>query len=266
MKDFLYILLFIGLSAALETVAAQQARFTSSGSEELSEVPRRLDRKYRRDAARLVLRMQSKEEDLRYQSIRIRKDQINSIHEVLTNIYLKNEQARGLAKCNIHTRPNPAIDHLIVIFDRSVDWAEPLRDGISETDSPEINALLDEYNLLIDKHVQWNDNQDAITIRSKEPLNMAALANEFYNIEGVDEIDPGSPDLKGNDIQLSRISGGWEVSFILRFGSYIDSEGQMHQWKYEVSDGGDVDFISEDGAPVPEWMKCSLREKLTVRL
>jgi len=221
-----------------------------------SEIPKRLIRKFRRDAARLALRMEAKEEDLRYQNILIPQDNIENIYHLLTSIYLTDETAKSIAKCNIHTFPNPSIDHIVLIFNRDVKWAAPLRDGISDTESPEINTLLDDYDLIIDKHVQWNDTQDAITIRSKEPLNMAALANEFYNVEGVQSVDLGVPEMGGNDINVKRVASGWEVEYILRFGSYVAGKGKMHFWKYKVLDDGKVEFISEDGDPVPEYMRC----------
>lgn len=221
-----------------------------------SEIPKRLVRKFRRDAARLALRMEAKQEDLRYQNILIPKDNIENIYQMLTSVYLMDETAKSIAKCNIHTFPNPSIDHLVIIFDRDVAWAAPLQDGISDTDSPEINSLLDEYDLIIDKHVQWNDKEDAITIRSKEPLNMAALSNEFYNVDGVQSVDLGIPEMGGNDINVKRVNGGWEIEYILRFGSYVSGKGKMHFWKYKVMDSTEVEFMAEDGDPVPEYMRC----------
>ena len=79
-----------------------------------------------------------------------------------------------------------------------------MRQGITETSSDAINELLYEYDLIIDRHVQWTDNQDAITIRSTNPLNMEALANEFYNIEGIVKIDFSKPRIAGNDIKIKR--------------------------------------------------------------
>lgn len=223
------------------------------------EVPMRLTRKFKRDAARLALRIEASKEDLRYQNIVIPKSNVENIYEILTNIYRQNETAQSISKCNVHTFPNPSIDHLVIIFDREIEWAEPLLDGISETDSDEFNALLEDYDLIIDKHVQWDDENDAITLRSREPLNMSALANEFYNIEGVKSIDLGIPKIGGNDINIQRINEGWEVQYILRFGSYISGKGKVHIWTYNAMDNGNVHFVNESGDPVPEWMRCHFR-------
>ena len=223
------------------------------------EVPMRLTRKFKRDAARLALRIEASKEDLRYQNIVIPKSNVENIYEILTNIYRQNETAQSISKCNVHTFPNPSIDHLVIIFDREIEWAEPLLDGISETDSDEFNALLEDYDLIIDKHVQWDDENDAITLRSREPLNMSALANEFYDIEGVKSIDLGIPKIGGNDINIKRINEGWEVQYILRFGSYISGKGKVHIWTYNAMDNGNVHFVNESGDPVPEWMRCHFR-------
>ena len=258
---FLFLVFF--LSAINSNIAQEDSDIlatnytTAKKPKHQNEVPKRLERKFRRDAARIALRMEAKnEEDLRYLNIVIPRDNVESIFNVLKKIYLHDETARSISKCNVHTYPNPSIDHFVLIFKRNADWAEPLRSGITETDSPIINDLLDEFDLIIEKHVQWNDTQDAITIRSKGPLNMAALANEFYNIEGVEEIDLGVPKVGGNDIEIKRKENGWEVSYILRFGSYIDGKGKTHTWKYEAKDNGTINFISESGDPVPEWMRC----------
>ncbi len=229
-------------------------------------IPKKLTRKFKRDAARLALRMESQKEDLRYLNIDIPRDNIENIYNVLTTIYTDNEIAKSIADCNVHTFPNPSIDHLVIIFDREVDWAAPLRDGISETDNEEINGLLDDYDLVIEKHIQWNDTKDAITIRSKEPLNMAALANEFYNVEGVSSIDLGVPEIGGNDINITRIEKGWEVQYVLRFGSYISGKGKVHIWKFNALDDGSIEMISEGGDPVPEWMRCEEEDSFVSKI
>lgn len=228
-------------------------------AKESVEVPKKLERKFRRDAARLALRLTAEQEDLRYQSIDIPRNTIETFFNLLKTIYVEDETAKSIADCNVHTFPNPSIDRFVVVFDRDVSWAEPLQMGISETDSDEINELLDDYNLVLDKHVQWNDTQDAITIRSREPLNMAALANEFYNVDGVAEVDLGVPKVNGNDIQVRRVEAGWAVHYILRFGSQITGNGKQHAWIYQANDRGEVTLMKEEGDAIPEYMRCELK-------
>ena len=254
---FLSWVMYVPFTSAQDDVIFASIEESPSIKPDQESIPKSLERKLRRDAARLALRMEAKKEELRYQSIYIPRDNMESIFRVLSNIYLQDETAQSIAKCNIHTFPNPSIDHIVIIFERDIEWAEPLQEGISETNSDEINTLLEDYDLIIEKHVQWNDNEDAITVRSKSPLNMAALANEFYNIEGVESVDLGIPNVGGNDINIFREAEGWEVQYVLRFGSYIAGEGKVHIWKYKAFDDGSIKFISESGDPLPEWMRCN---------
>lgn len=247
-------------SPIAQTPTRGEVHLTSYKAGQPTEIPKSLERKFRRDAARLALRINAEREDLRYQNILIPRNMMDEFFKILSNIYLKDETAKSIAKCNVHTFPNPSIDNFIVIFDKNIGWAEPLRQGISETTSEAINDLLDDFDLIIDKHVNWNDTQDAITIRSKEPLNMAALANEFYNIDGVTEIDLRIPEAGGNDIVVQRVSGGWDISYILRFGSYINNNGKSHIWKYRTMDDGSVQLLSEEGDEIPSWMRCHFQE------
>ena len=244
--------------------------FTNSDSSPTpgqGNIPANVARKIRRDAARLALRIEGEKEDLRYQSVGIPKDRLNGIYNILSNIYNLDEVGKSIEKCNIHTFPNPSIDHIVVIFNKTADWAEPLRNGTNETNSKEINKLLSSYDLVIEKYVQWNDKSDAITVRSKEPLNMAALANEFNNITDVTEVDLGLPKVGGSDIRMKRIDNAWELEYVLTFGGYAGmTSGKQHSWKYKAMDTGQVNFVSEGGDPIPAWIKCEKSENTTRRM
>jgi hypothetical protein len=224
-------------------------------------IPQPIIRKLRRDAARLALRIESEREDLKFMNVQIPQDRLNGIYNLLAAVYMS-ETGKSIEKCNVHTFPNPSIDHLVLIFDKNISWATPLRNGVTETDNKAINKLLNSYDLVIDKYVNWNDNQDAVTIRSKDALNMAALANEFENVDGISEIDLGLPKVNGNDIRMKRIGNGWELDYVLRFGAYANTGGKEHVWKYRADDKGVVTFVSEGGEPIPTWMKCDNETQL----
>lgn len=229
-----------------------------------NDIPKSLERKFRRDAARLALRLEAEKEDLRYLNISIPRTTIEMVYNLLTQVYLKDENAKSIAKCNVHTFPNPSIDQLVIIYEKDVDWAAPLRDGISETEHPDLNDLLDEYELVIEKHVPWNDTEDALTIRSKAPLNMAALATQFEEIDGIVAIDLGVPKVAGNDISINRFQDGWEILYVMKFGSFSSGKGKKHIWKYHALDDGTIQFIEESGSPIPTWMRCEVEEALLV--
>ncbi len=232
------------------------APLSQAQAQEEVHVSRNLDRKLKRDAARLALRLNDGE-DLRFQAIRIPQRDMDDLYTALLAMYKADEGVRAVFRCNVHTRPDPSIDHMLIKFDKTIDWAAPLREGRHETTSITLNDLLYEHDLIIEKHIQWDDTRDAIAIRSKKPLNMASLANEFHNIEGVSEIDLGLAKDSGNDITAMRTSTGWRFNFALSFGSLAEKGEKTHNWQYEVAEGGLVRKISEGGDPVPDWMRCS---------
>lgn len=259
---FYCLLLCIGFPLVVQAQAPKAIFVKQNGVH--SDIPKSLERKFRRDAARLALRLEAEKEDLRYLNINIPQSTIEMVYNLLTQVYTSDETAKSIAKCNVHTFPNPSIDQLVIIYEKDVEWAAPLRDGISETENSTINDLLDEYELVIEKHVPWNDTEDALTIRSKAPLNMAALASEFEDIEGIVDIDLGAPKVAGNDISLNRFQDGWEILYILKFGSFTSGKGKKHIWKYHALDNGNIQFIEESGSAIPTWMRCDVREALLV--
>lgn len=252
---FLILLLLCGMSG----LYAQKP--SDKNTQQVStEVPRHIERKFRRDAARLALRLEAEKDEYRFLNVKIPKANTDEIYRALINVYKNSPTAQSLANCNVHTFPNPSIESFTVIFDKNISWARPLRQGINETLNPKINQLLQTHQLIIDKYVQWNERQDAITIRTREPLNVAAAANEFFNIEGVESVDFGVPKIGGNDILLRRINDGWELEYVLVFGEYISNNGKSHRWIFRAMDDGAVKFVKESGDPVPDWMRCALEK------
>ena len=231
---------------AIVTAQSSSVKVNNIYSPAKGDVPTSIDRQFRRDAARLALRLEAEKDDVRYLSVGINRDNLMSLYRALCNIYIKDETGKSIARCNVHTFPNPSIDHLVIIYRRNVDWAAPLSKGISETTNHDLNKLLDQYDLAIERHVQWNDTQDAITLRSKEPLNMAAISERFRDIPGVMQIDLGQPKFSGNDIRAKRISGGWEIEFVLAIGV-----NQQHSWKFKASDNNHITLLNESGNPLP---------------
>ncbi|NJN34541.1 MAG: hypothetical protein HC817_10080, partial [Saprospiraceae bacterium] len=71
--------------------------------------PPSIDRQFKRDAARIALRLEAEKEDARYLPVAINRDNTNGIYKTLTQIYLQDETGKSIARCNIHTFPNPSI-------------------------------------------------------------------------------------------------------------------------------------------------------------
>jgi hypothetical protein len=220
------------------------------------DIPADVIRKFKRDAARLSLRLQMQDENLRYLPIQIASSSTEKIFKGLCQIYTQTDQGKRLERCNIHTFPDPSIDHMVVIYNKYADWASPLQKGLMQTNSNKFNDLVAKHKLVLEKHVLWTDKQNAITLRAKEPLNMSALANEFSQIEGVQDIDLGIPKALGNDIQVRLNKDALDFEYILRFGSWTNGKGESHIWYFQMSDGGKIKSNGDTGAQLPTWLKC----------
>ena len=239
---------------AAQTYRPVALRAASGGS---VTIPARLDRKFRRDAARLALRNSLAGPDA-YRT-GIDREQASLFYEVLTTLYREQATARAIASCNVHTFPEPSIDHLVLIFERDIEWAEPLAESLLRTGNDDLNALLDEYDLIMEKHLAWDDGLDAITIRAKAPLNIQALVSDFETIDGVERIDLGIPDVIGNDIAIERSNNRWEVTYLLRFGA-LTGQPKEHRWTFAYEDDGRVKLLDESGDEVPGYMRCATQD------
>ncbi len=214
-----------------------------------------------RDAARLALRMLNDSKSLEHQHIVIPGYKIDELYKVLASIYEESPTARALEKCDIHTFPDPSIDRMVVVFNKSAPWAQSIKKGSQTTSQQQLNVLLSKYQLNIEKSVNWDDAHDALILRAGEPLNMAALGVVFLKIQGVVKVETGVPETTGNDITARLVNGGWEVTYILRFGGHISGKGKMHTWKFRVIEGSAVKLLKESGDKLPRWMDCAKVEK-----
>ncbi len=231
-----------------ELVNSREERFSTRG---VKDIPAEVIYQFKHDAARLALRSLG---DPNHQPVAIPEQLIQSYFDVLLTIYINNDVAKSIANCKVHTSSTPSTDYMKVIYERTIDWASPLRKGITTTDSRRINSLIEEHELIIESSQYFDARRDAIVIRATNPINMAAIANEFYNIEGVEQIDLGYDRNKNTDVSIQAIDKGWEVRYAVSFKE--EQSIQQHYWFYEVSRSGKVTLRSEGGAPIPEYMSC----------
>ncbi|NJL74914.1 MAG: hypothetical protein HC892_07675 [Saprospiraceae bacterium] len=224
-----------------------RVNFTARGTNSL---PNHVARLFRIDAARMALRTY---DDLPNAPIQIEETQIETYFSLLVRIYETDAVAKSLVQCGIHTNDFPSTAYLVVVYDPSVEWAEPLRRGVTTTKNAQINKLVEMNELILE--TQTDEKGEALLIfRAVEPLNMAALGRELSTIAGVKRLDIPSNTSQSSDIQIQRIGNVWEVNYVFFFKE--ENITQQHRWIYQVNDDGNVDLISETGAPVPEGMSC----------
>ncbi len=212
--------------------------------------------KYKKDATRLALRLVSNDGDYHALNAEAPKEMVSSIYNALVAIHQsEHPMAKLVTRTHkLHTFPKPSVDRFFVVYKREAPWAKPLRLGDTSTDSEEINSLLDQYGLVIDKHVDWDEEHNSFNVKAKESLNIAPIANAFSSVEEIVLVDLLMPNGDGNDIEIVKLDNGWELKYMVKFDSCISGCKKKHIWTFKVIDGKQVIFVGESGDELPAWM------------
>ncbi|MEO1626382.1 MAG: hypothetical protein AAFV25_14590, partial [Bacteroidota bacterium] len=198
--------------------------------------------KYRKDATRLALRLLAKNKAYDQLDAEAPEEVVESIYQALVAVHQSNHQmAKEVTKNHkLHTFPVPSVDRFFVVYKREAVWATPLRLGDNTTNSNEINTLLEQYGLVIDRHVEWDEEHNSFNIRAKQSLNIAPIAQTFSTFNDIVLVDLLNPDGDGNDIDVKRLDNGWELRYMVKFDSCITGCLKRHVWSFEVDNSGKV--------------------------
>lgn len=254
--------LFVCALVAVFLMAHPSSRYAKNVKGGLSLTENALSKvtmaKYKRDATRLFLRnMITRKHRPERADVNLDQKNVSPIFDVLLAIHQSSlPQATLVTQTHkIHTFPRPQVNQVIALYTRNAEWAKPLRMGERTTNHEELNTLLKKYQLRIVKSTGWNEQQDALVIKSREPLNMFALASQISALDGIHLVDLAVPSGDGNDIAITKIGKDiWEVNYFIKFGACINECTKQHVWTFHVDKNRNVDFVSEGGDPLPKWM------------
>ena len=226
-------------------------------AKDTSSLSKYKEKKYKKDASRLALRLLNVEGN--YKSVRphLPEDLVQSIYNALVAIHIsKSPQAEAVTSVHkLHTFPSPNVDRFLVMYRRDAPWALPLRLGGNETTNEQINSLCEEFGLVIETNVAWDEELNSFYIRAKKSLNIAPIADLFLNIQGIENVDLLQPSGDGNDIVLNQLADGWQLSYLVKFDSCITGCMKKHSWEFKVNTNGEVSFLGETGDDLPDWMR-----------
>lgn len=246
-------LCFPGGNSVLAFGNDNNGRDPKSSASELSKYKKN---KYRKDATRLALRQLSNGSGFENLDAEVPKEMVESIYSSLIAIHTSGlpEAKVVTTQHKLHTFPTPTVDRLVVIYKRDATWAVPLRLGDDVTDNDKINELSEKFNLKIDRHVEWDEEHFSFNMRTEESINIAPLAKDLSTVESVTLVDLMEPNGDGNDIEIKKISNGWEINYIIKFDGCISGCKKRHTWSFEVINGK-VNFKGESGDELPKWMR-----------
>jgi hypothetical protein len=222
-------------------------------------LPRYLKVIYKKDAARLALRLINKEQRISKQTIRVPEELVQAIYNALVAIRTSDYGAIDTIsqKYNIRSFPAPNVESIILVFEHDAPWVEPLKHRQDTTGSYNINSIIREYNLIMTRMVYLDEERAGLVLQSREPLNMTALMMKFYTSVGVGSIEEILPYGDGNDIRIEKSGDGWQLNYSIKFGNCVKQCQKFHDWKFNISQEGEVSYLGGAGHTVPPWIKPS---------
>lgn len=226
-------------------------------------LPKYLKVIYKKDAARLALRLINKEQRISKQTIRVPEELVQAIYNALVAVRTSDYGAIDTiaGKYNVRSFPIPNVESIILVFEHDAPWVEPLKQRQDTTGSVTINNLIREYNLVMTRMVYLDEERAGLVLQSREPLNMPALMMKFFTSEGVGSIEEILPYGDGNDISIARTGDGWEINYSVKFGNCVNQCQKFHEWKFTVSEGGEVAYIGGSGHTIPPWINANAQAK-----
>lgn len=150
----------------------------------------------------------------------------------------------------IHAFPNPAAHSIIVAVDSTKDWVDAWKNGQRLTGNQQIDNLIDEYDLKLDRYYHWPTYHAAV-LSSEAAINIYALSKMFEPIDGVIFSEPNGHIGDGNNIEGSIESNYLEYLFSYGWGDCPSGCINRHYWLFQVKFDGTVEFIGSYGDPLP---------------
>ncbi len=222
-----------------------------------SKLPDYLKNIYKRDASRIAIRLLNQELRLSKQTVKIPEELVQAVYNALVVVRTSDYNAvNKIANTyNIRTFPVPNVESIILVFQHDDDRLASLRRSHGGSlDDPELSELLREYNLHIRKLVYLDEERAGMVVQAEAPINVPALAYRFFLQEGIGSIEEVMPYGDGNDISMARTRDGWDLTYSVRFGNCVNQCQKRHDWKFSVSEEGDVAYHGEEGHVIPPWV------------
>ena len=218
--------------------------------------PAYLKQIYKVDATRLAVRLINKEQRVAKQTVRVPEELVRAVYNALVAVRTSDYAAVDTITQQYYVRsfPVPSVESVVLLFEHDSPIAEPVKKRQDSTGSPGINRIIREYNLVMTKMVYLDEERAGLVLNSREPINISALMHRLYMEEGVGCIEEQSPYGDGNDIVLERTSEGWDITYSVRFGNCVNQCQKVHDWKFTVSETGEVTYKGSFGQVIPPWV------------
>lgn len=222
-------------------------------------LPDYLKKIYKQDATRLALRLINKEQRLSKQTIKVPDELVQAIYNALVAVRVSDYGAIDtIAKTyNVRTFPVPNVNFITLLAEHDAGWIQPLKRGSDSTGNVGINRVIRQHNLVMTKMVYLDEERLGLVLQSLDPINIPALARQFFIGLGIGSIEETLPFGDGNDIQITRVKDGWDIEYSVRFGGCLNQCKKRRDWYFHVTNGGQVEYKGTQGHTIPPWIEQS---------
>lgn len=216
----------------------------------LSEEQRTL---YRRDAEILSVRYINEKDSTQ---TGIPETLINTLYNGLIHIVNSTHpKAEEVTQTyTVHAR-NPGPPREVLVFaDSTAPWVDTWRNRITKTGNPEIDDLIDRFDFTL---IAYNELANTLptvmtTLRSSRALNVFAVGRLFQQLDEIDQAHPNFLLGDGNEIRVLFFDDHLRYTFEYGFGDCPAGCISRHIWKLKVYRDGSVEFLGEEGDPLPD--------------
>ncbi|BDS10772.1 hypothetical protein [Aureispira anguillae] len=224
-----------------------------------SRLPLYMKQIYKRDAARISIRLLNKELRISQQTVQIPEELVQAIYNAMVAVRTSNYSAVDtmVNQYYIRTFPVPNVEKIILIAEHDAPWLKPLKHREDTTGNSQINAIIRAHDLSISKLVHIDEERVALVLQSRTPINIPALMMRFFVEKGIGSIEEVLPYGDGNDIHIERTKKGWELVYSLKFGNCSFQCQKYHNWSYSIQEDGAVSYNGSSGYTIPPWITKS---------
>ena len=250
-------LVFLGCSGESYTTSSNPAgdsfsqRIVPADDEQLSEQQRV---RYTDDALRLSTRYMNREDSTK---LVLPTNLVDTFYNGL--IHIANSEHPEAAKATqtdlqVHVR-DPGDPRCIgTAVDTSASWYKQWQQGHIETSNEELNTLTDQFNLEIIEASDEESTYGQITVAlvTDREVNGYAVGDRLQEFEQILSARPEVDfPVERSGIRVLFFKNFLRYTFEYGFGDCPSGCTNNHQWVFSVYRDGEVEFVKEEGAPLP---------------
>ena len=207
--------------------------------------------KYRLDAERLAVRFINSRDSTQTEIPSALETLFyNGVIHIVNATHPEAEEATN-PDYDVHALTPPDPRGFEVSVDTTASWIDAWRESTTQTGNEEVDNLLEQFDLSLFEYRELENSSIARAfLRSEYAINVYAVARLFEEIKDVEasgtEVIGG-----GSDITVLFFDDHLRYTLEYGYGDCPSGCNNRHKWNFRVFEDGSVEFIGEQGDPLP---------------